>query len=140
MNDKFVTIKVYDNAPEAHVLISKLENSGVHCYLHDALTISIDPLLNQAMGGIKLKVRRKDMDKAVAVINEMDEVPLTDDANNLLECPQCGGTDLYANFKSMKGFWGIFYSLISLLFFMYPLKYKNVYRCKNCENEFEKKQ
>ncbi|PCH99811.1 MAG: hypothetical protein COB81_10110 [Flavobacteriaceae bacterium] len=139
MSDKFITIKVFDNAPEAHVLISKLENSGINCYLHDAFTISIDPLLNQAIGGIKLKVGSNDLDKAVEIINEIEGVPLTDEANNILKCPKCGATDIYANFKSMKGFWGVFYSLVSLVFFMYPLMYKNVYRCKKCEYEFDKK-
>ncbi|PCI32382.1 MAG: hypothetical protein COB60_09535 [Flavobacteriaceae bacterium] len=139
MENKFITIKVFDNAPEAHILISKLESLGINCYLHDAFTISIDPMLNNAIGGMKLKVHYKDKDQVARILNEIEGAPLTDDDDNVLECPNCGATELYANFKSMKGGWGIFYTIISFVFFLYPLRYKNVYRCKKCDTEFKRK-
>lgn len=139
MKSNLFTLKVFDNAPEAHVLISKLENSGINCHLHDAFTISIEPVLSQAIGGVKLIVHLDDKENALAIVKEIEGVPITDETNNVLECPKCGATDIYANFKTMRGIWAVFYIIMSFLFLLFPFMFKNVYRCKKCEHEFKKK-
>jgi len=133
------TIRTFDNAPEAHVFRIKLENSGINSYIFDEETITLDPLMTVALGGIKLKVDKTDFDKALNIISEIENSPLTNEKNEILKCPKCDSSELYTGFKSMKGTKGIISTLISFLFWVYPLSVKNVYKCKNCGNEFNRK-
>jgi len=133
------TIRTFDNAPEAHVFRIKLENSGINSYIFDEETITLDPLMTVALGGIKLKVDQTDFDKALNIISEIENSPLTNENNEILKCPKCDSSELYTGFKSMKGTKGIISTLISFLFWVYPLSVKNVYKCKNCGNEFNRK-
>ena len=133
------TIRTFDNAPEAHVFRIKLENSGINSYIFDEETITLDPLMTVALGGIKLKVDKTDFDKALNIISEIENSPLTNENNEILKCPKCDSSELYTGFKSMKGTKGIISTLISFLFWVYPLSVKNVYKCKNCGNEFNRK-
>ena len=133
------TIRTFDNAPEAHVFRIKLENSGINSYIFDEETITLDPLMTVALGGIKLKVDQTDFDKALNIISEIENSPLTNENNEILKCPKCDSTELYTGFKSMRGTKGIISTIISFLFWVYPLSVKNVYKCKNCGNEFNRK-
>lgn len=130
------TIKTFDNAPEAHVFRIKLENSGIDSYIFDEETITLDPLMTIALGGIKLKVDETDFDAALNIITEIENTPLTNDNNEILKCPKCESSELYTGFKSMRGIKGIISIIISFFILVYPLSVKNVYKCKKCGNEF----
>lgn len=132
------TIKTFDNGPEAHVFRIKLENSGIESYIFDEETITIDPLMTVALGGIKLKVNQIDFDKALNIITEIENSPLTNEKNEILKCPKCESSELYSGFKSMRGAKGIISTIISFLILVYPLSVKNIYKCKKCGNEFNR--
>jgi len=132
-----ITIKTFDNFGEAHVLRAKLESEGVACYLFDENMMTLNPLYNVTIGGIKLKIN--DADKALAqqIISEIEVTPFTNKADKVLKCPNCQSTDLYSGFISMKGFKGILTSIVSFLLFIYPFYIKRVYKCKKCNTEFK---
>ncbi|MFC6099028.1 putative signal transducing protein [Olivibacter domesticus] len=132
-----VTLKVFDNAMEAHLLRTKLESEGIHSFLQDENIVSLNPLYNYAVGGIKLNIQLADAERAKQIIQEIENTPILDDYDQQISCPQCGSTDLYTNFKSMKGTKGMFSAVISFLMGVFPIYYKNVYKCKNCEKEFK---
>jgi hypothetical protein len=52
----FIQVRSYDNYIYAHIVLSMLQDSGINCHLKDEYTITIDPLLSPALGGIKLMV------------------------------------------------------------------------------------
>jgi len=83
------TIKTFDNAPEAHVFRIKLENSGIDSFLFDEEMITLDPIMNVALGGIKLKVNQIDYDNALSIITEIETSPLTDENDEILKCQKC---------------------------------------------------
>lgn len=134
---EIVTLKVFDNPMEAHLLKTKLESEGIHCFLQDENIVSLNPLYNYAVGGIKLNIRFADLEMANQIIQEIENAPSLDHHDQEIRCPECGSTDLYTNFKSMKGTKGLFSAVISFLMGVFPVYYKNVYKCKNCENEFK---
>ncbi|SEL50845.1 Putative signal transducing protein [Olivibacter domesticus] len=134
---EMVTLKVFDNAMEAHLLRTKLESEGIHSFLQDENIVSLNPLYNYAVGGIKLNIQLADAERAKQIIQEIENTPILDDYDQQISCPQCGSTDLYTNFKSMKGTKGMFSAVISFLMGVFPIYYKNVYKCKNCEKEFK---
>ncbi|MCL4639271.1 MULTISPECIES: putative signal transducing protein [Olivibacter] len=133
----FVTVKVFDNPVEAHLLKTKLESEGIPCFLQDEHIVSLNPLYNYAVGGIKLVIHASDAEAASSIIKEIDNRPLLTEDNRQLVCPQCGSVELYANYKSMKGAKGFLSAILSFLMGVFPIYYRNVYKCKACENEFK---
>lgn len=134
---KLVTVRIFDNPINAHMLKSKLESEGIHVYLQDENTIGIDPLVSNALGGIKLKISENDIEKTRLVLKELDDTPYRDEDDNIAQCPKCESNDLIVGYNSMKGFIQIFSAIISLLLMLFPLYLKTVYKCKKCGNEFK---
>lgn len=133
---ELITIKTFDNSFDAHLLRAKLESEGIACYIFDDNLISLNPLYNFALNGIKLKINAFDKEKVIKIIYEIENSEFIDEKEQVIFCPKCNSKDLYSNFKSMKGFKGVLSILLSFLFFIYPLYFKRVYKCKNCEYEF----
>ncbi len=131
-----ITIKTFDNFIEAHTMKSKLESENIRCFLFDENIVELNLIYNIAVGGIKLKINKSDAEKAIEIINKFEKSALTDDFGEVIKCPKCGAEDIYSGFKTMKGIKGILSAIISLLFLVFPIYYKNVYKCKNCGNEF----
>jgi hypothetical protein len=67
---KFIQIRSYDNYIYAHIVLAKLQDSGINCHLKDEYTITIDPLLSPALGGIKLMVADTQLDRALELLEE----------------------------------------------------------------------
>lgn len=123
---KLVTARVFDNPIDAHMLKSKLESEGIHVYLQDENTIAIDPLVSNALGGIKLKISEADIEKTKLILREIDGTPYRDEEDNIAQCPKCESKELIAGYHSMKGFAQLFSAIISVLFMIFPLHLKKV--------------
>ena len=57
---KLVTLRSFDNYFTANITLTKLHADGIECYLKDENTVTIDPMLSNAIGGIKLVVKNED--------------------------------------------------------------------------------
>lgn len=134
---KYLTIKVFDSAIEAHILKSKLESEDIECHIFDENIVSLNPLFNYAVGGIKLKVNELDFEKAITIVKEIDDQPYTNNQNEVIKCPNCSSKELYSDFKSMKDLKGVISAIISFIFTVFPIYYKSVYKCKICHTEFK---
>lgn len=132
-----VTIKSFDNGINAHILKNALESEDIACFIYDENIVTLNPLLDFAVGGVKVKINEEDVEKARKIIHELDEKPYTDEQNHAIQCPNCGSKHLIANFKSNKSPQGIFASIVSLLLMVYPIYYKSVYKCRDCDTEFK---
>lgn len=130
------TLKTFDNPIEAHILRTRLENDGIPCYLFDEHSVTINPLYNVTLGGIKLKVNSSDFDEASQILESIKSTAPTNDKGEALKCPKCGSDNFYSGFKSMKGASGILSAVVSLLLYVFPIYFKNVHRCKECNTEF----
>ncbi|HEV7781971.1 MAG TPA: hypothetical protein VGO58_11940 [Chitinophagaceae bacterium] len=51
-----VVLNSYSNYIEAHIAKGTLEEEGISSWLKDENTLTIDPILTNAVGGIKLMV------------------------------------------------------------------------------------
>ena len=65
----FVVIASYDNYVPAHIAMGRLEEEGINCWLQDEYTVTIDPLLSNAVGGIKLMVTEPQAERALEILN-----------------------------------------------------------------------
>lgn len=81
----FVTIVTFANYFDAAPVQSKLENEGIVCFLRDVHSTTINPLLANSIGGIKLDVAEKDYAAAKELLVEMGyDMSEKDDAQSAL--------------------------------------------------------
>jgi DNA-directed RNA polymerase subunit RPC12/RpoP len=132
-----ITIKTLDDGISAHILKTRLEGEGIQCYIHDENIVTLNPLFNFAVGGVKLKVDEPDVEKALDILKHIEETPFTTEEEEIIKCPNCASTELYSDFKSMKDVKGIISAVTSFVFSVFPIYYKSVYRCIKCETEFK---
>lgn len=131
-----LTIKTFDNSIDTHILRVKLESEGIPCFIFDENTVSINPLYNLTVGGIKLKVKTEDFERAKLIIEETELNPITSDDGEIVTCPNCGAKDIYFGFKSMKDVKGVLSIIVSFIFAIYPIYYNTVNKCKVCDEEW----
>ena len=134
---ELITIKTFDNSFETHLLKTKLESEGINCYIFDENIVSMNPLFNNVIGGIKLKVNSKSIEKAKEILIELDNSKTTNNNGDVVSCPKCNSEDYYSGYKSMKGTKGIISICISFLFLIFPIYFKTVNKCKSCGHEFK---
>ncbi len=135
---KLITLRTFDNYVQAHLIKNTLEIEGMTCFLFDENTVSINPFFNITVGGIKLKVPSEQLDEAELIISKLESLLSTDEKGEIITCPNCNSPDLYRNFKSMKGTKGTITAIISFLLSVFPFYYKTVFKCKNCNTEFNR--
>ena len=126
----FKIIATYDNYMLANMTMGMLTENNIKCQLKDEHIVTIDPLLNPAVGGIKLLVEEKDFDKAVALMKEAESDYLKD-----IACPNCKSHSLIVEEKinMPTDFWG---RLKNQILFGQSSTYSKGYRCSNCKKYF----
>lgn len=134
---KLITLQIFDNPIDLHLLKAKLESEGIRCYVFDEHTVALNPLMSQGIGGIKLKIDENDAEKALLILQKTQVEATLDDRGERRTCPKCGSIDLYVNYKSMKGTKGFLSMVVMFAFVVFPFYYKNVFKCKKCNYEFK---
>lgn len=132
-----ITIKTFDNVIGAHILQARLEDEGITAHIHDDNIMTMNPLLNIAVGGVKIRVDEPDVEKALKIIAEIDNAPMTNEQDETIICPKCQSTELYSDFKSINSFGSAFSWAASVMFGFLPVYKNRLYRCKKCETEFK---
>ena len=134
MNETFTTIAIFQYSSEALIVKGRFEAEGIEVFLRDQHTVDTDPLVSNAIGGVKLSVRKEDEAKALEVLGSINRYSL-DDKGKEITCPKCDSTkvDLQSNVKDIKSLMFFVFS-----FFMYalPMYVKYEYRCENCRHKF----
>ena len=133
-NSKFHKIANYQYTSEAYLFKGKLGSEGVEVFLQNENTINTDPLLSNALGGVKLFVKSEDVMKAKQILDAIPEYSVND-KGELLSCPNCGSTTItmVTSIKDVKSFFAFVYGLLTLSM---PLFSKQKYKCENCAFEF----
>ncbi len=133
-NAEFHKIANYQYTSEAYLFKGKLESEGVEVFLQNENTINTDPLLSNALGGVKLFVKSEDVMKAKQILDAIPEYSVND-KGELLSCPNCGSTTItmVTSIKDVKSFFAFVYGLLTLSM---PLFSKQKYKCDNCAFEF----
>lgn len=135
MGEKFKTIAIFQYSHEAQIVKGRLQAEGIDVFLSDEFTVNTDPLISNAIGGVKLKVLSSQALKAQHIISKINDYSL-DDEGNEIACPQCGGkkNKLFSTVKDKKSFFSF---IFGLLFSVLPFYSKHRYKCENCGNEFD---
>ena len=72
---KHICIRIFDEYISAHIVLGRLQNESISCYLLDELTHTIGPFLSTPMGGIKLMVAEQQTERALSIIEKLDIIP-----------------------------------------------------------------
>lgn len=133
-NSKFRKIANYQYTSEAYLFKGKLESEGVEVFLQNENTINTDPLLSNALGGVKLFVKSEDVMKAKQILDSIPDYSF-DDNGELLSCPNCGShkTKMFTSINDLKSFFAFVYGLLTLSM---PFYSKHKHKCESCNFEF----
>ena len=137
MSDTFKTLARFQYSSEAQIIKGRLEADGIQVFLSDNITIDTDPLISNAIGGVKLKVLTHQARDAQHILDSIRKYSI-DDEGNTINCPNCKSVriELFSTIKDVKSlFWFIFGVLFSSL----PFYTKHKYRCEDCNTEFDLK-
>ncbi len=134
MRKSLIEIANYQFSSEAYLFKGKLESEGIEVFLQNENTINTDPLLSNALGGVKLFVNSEDVQHSKQILDAIPEYSL-DDKGELLSCPNCGSQkmNMTTTIKDFKSFFAFIYGLLTLSM---PLFSKQKYKCESCNFEF----
>ena len=134
MGQSLIEVANYQYSSEAYLFKGKLESEGIEVFLQNENTINTDPLLSNALGGVKIFVNSEDVLKARHILDSIPEYSV-DDKGELLSCPNCSSqkVNMVTTIKDVKSFMAFIYGLLTLSM---PLFYKQKYKCENCNFEF----
>ena len=127
----FVSLRSFDNYIEANIVLGVLIASNVNCHLKDEHTITIDPLLSPALGGIKLMVHHAHAEKAWELLDEAEQQFLSK-----TPCPVCKNFSLSIIAITKKHACRLS-ALISMLLNGQSVEVTRVYKCRDCGYDFK---
>ncbi len=125
MKDDYRVLEVFEYSTEAQLIKSKLESENILTMLMDEKTIDSDPLISQAIGGVKLMVLKVQYIKAKAIYDSIRQYE-TDEEGNPMNCPKCNSNKILIGPLERR----------NLFFMLFPFFEKSRYICNNCNTIF----
>jgi hypothetical protein len=125
----FVILNSYNSYIDAHIAKGVLEERGIASWLKDENTVTIDPILTNAVGGIKVMVAEKDAEMALGILTRLKREQAA------VTCPKCGSvnTDLVSTPRKASNW----LSAITTFFLgNYAIATDKVQHCFDCGHEF----
>lgn len=126
----FIIINSYNNYIDAHIAHGVLEEAGINCWLKDEHTVTIDPILTNAIGGIKIMVPKQQAERAVEILTNLKK-----EQRLAISCPKCGSHNIELVSTPRKAI-----NWISALttFFLgdFAMTVDKVNHCFDCKHEF----
>ncbi|HEY8928111.1 MAG TPA: DUF2007 domain-containing protein [Mucilaginibacter sp.] len=137
--DKIITFESYYDPMLAHIIRSRLEANGISCFIADENIIGANPLYNNAVGGVKLKIFEKDLERCREILategdlHEEDHIEIDNENDTYVVCPFCASTNVsHIDPEGEKA--GFLNSLMNLA---NPFYTQQNWHCNNCRQDFE---
>jgi hypothetical protein len=127
----FVELRSFDNYIEANIVLKMLQSFEVNCHLKDENTVTIDPLLSSAIGGMKLMVHPAHVEKAWDLLDEAEETYLKH-----IPCPICKAHALVTISVTKKHKCKLA-ALASMLLNGHSVEITKLYKCTSCGYDFK---
>jgi hypothetical protein len=144
MHTVLKTVATFEYAHFAHIAKAKLQSEDIECFLFDENTSSMIWFYTNAIGGIKLKVRAEDYDRAQTILKEniksindddeflQDEYDMQESKSEL-RCPKCNSDKIEDEKYSKK------FAYLSIILLGFPLLFRSrKHECRNCGNKWDK--
>ena len=85
----FVVLKSFTNYIDAHIILGRMQEEGVDCWLNNENTTTIMPIWTTAIGGIQLMVQGEHLQKASDVLKVIEQ-----EKKENISCPKCNSRDV----------------------------------------------
>ena len=126
----FVFIQSFINYIDANIILGRLQNEGINCWLKDENLVTTIPLWANATGGIKLMVADSQVEEARKLLQDFEN-----ERRKNFSCPKCGSNEIeYISSPRETANW--LSVALGFLFFNYAMPVKT-WRCFKCRAEFK---
>lgn len=131
----FKTIAVFAYPAEALAVKGKLESEDIMVFLKDEFTVAADPLISNAIGGVKMQVHKEDFIKAMAIM-EQSNPDLLKHRVDYIKCPNCKKNKARdrRNIETARNFSE---KMKAVGLSIFPFTNSLNYECKNCHTKFD---
>lgn len=129
---KFLAIRTYDTYIPAHIALGRLKENGIQGWLKDENTVTMDPILGNAIGGIKLMVAAPYARRATIILDTLEKK-----YNSSMACPFCHSQDIQL-VSSPRKISNWFSSIFTFLLTSFAIAAEKNYHCFDCGKEFQK--
>ncbi len=133
-NPEFSLAARFQYSAEAHIYAAKLGDAGIEVFMRDHITVDSDPLISNAIGGVKLMVRTTDLECAKSVLEGVEMYSLEDDGRPMT-CPECGGHAIEMA-TGLDGKWSFLKFVAVSLAGLFPI-INHRYKCNDCRASFK---
>jgi hypothetical protein len=127
----FVPLRTFDNYIEANIVLNMLVSSDINAHLKDEHTVTIDPLLSPALGGIKLMVHYSQAERAWELLEEAEEQYLKE-----ISCPVCNAHNLRV-VSVTKKYKCRLSAVINMMVSGKSVELVKMYQCASCGYDFK---
>jgi DNA-directed RNA polymerase subunit RPC12/RpoP len=126
----YTVINSYNTYIDAHIAKGVLEEHGISSWMKDEHTLTIDPILTNAVGGIKLMVITEEAQRAMEILTGLKN------EQEAIKCPKCNSanTELVTTPRKASNW---FTAIFGFLLGNYAVGIKKMHHCFDCGHEFQ---
>ena len=139
--DKIVVFQTFDDPIKANIVKGLLDSYEIKCFISDENIVTLNALYSNAVGGVKLNVFEKDVNR-ISEILQSECIPsetdtFSEEEKTKVICPNCHSANVSYG-GSVKRKFGFLDILVSFLLMIYPFTMRMTYHCFDCNHEFKK--
>ncbi|HZH63515.1 MAG TPA: DUF2007 domain-containing protein [Flavisolibacter sp.] len=128
----FIILKSFANYIDAHILLGRLEEEGIQCWLKNENTTTLMPIWRTALGGIQLMVNKNQWQRASDLLKEFER-----ERKKTNRCTECGSEDIeYINTMRKPVNW--LSAVVTFFLGDVAIMPEQRYHCFNCGHEYNK--
>jgi DNA-directed RNA polymerase subunit RPC12/RpoP len=127
----FVILQSFTNYIDAHIILGRMQEENIDCWLKNENTVTVMPIWTNAIGGIQLMVRREQLQEASEVLKNIEL-----ERKQNIHCPKCNSHDVeYINTIRKPVNW----LSAAATFFLgdYAMMPEQRYHCFSCGEEWQ---
>lgn len=125
MNDNYTLLATFQYSTEAQFIKAKLDAEGIVTMLMDEKTIDSDPLISNAIGGVKLLVLNDCLQDAITIYNSIRAYEKDNKGNSII-CTNCQSNHILIAPLERK----------NLFYMLFPFFEKKRFICNDCKTIF----
>lgn len=130
--DEIVVFRKFETTIEANIVRSKLEAYDIPCFLTEENMTNLYPGASSLMNfNVRLHLFARDLSRAQQVLEENH---LNSDYESTVICPRCNSRRVDRDFPRKMS--KTFASALNVMFFGVFFPEKKIYRCLECDAEF----
>lgn len=128
----FITVQSFNNYIDAHIILGRLKDAGIECWLRNEATTTIIPIWTNATGGIQLMVKKEHFQRAGRLLQRIEEEKKI---NRL--CPDCFSHNVeFINTMRKPVNW--LSAIVTFFLGDFAMMPEQRYHCFHCGAEFDK--